>query len=186
MTLDLPAPLHPIFTRLEELHRRVSRTMQEATLCGAIAGLVLAPYRAVLDSGEWTDWVGRNCPFTPRSALNYLRAGERATAALAAQLGRPVEAAEVIAQLERALDSHDEAMIGELLEAIRKPKPALPPGEPAAPKPPRAPRTPPPPAKVASRYAVRVLTQPEPVRHLIFTELRAEFTAWLQTHQPAA
>lgn len=167
-----------------ELHARIVGHAKEAVLLAALIGLQLAEKRRTIPHGEWEAFVEATYDFTPRSALNYLDTAERATEVVT-ENGRAFgfgEEDSVHSAVVKMINSPGADHRDAFLSALRKPKPALPAPQPEKP---RAPRPPAPPAKVASRYAKKVRTAPSEVRDALFTELRPEFEAWLQTHRAA-
>lgn len=170
-------------------HRHAQDSLRESAIWSALAGLSLLPYKLTLPHGAWLPWVRENCEYCHRTATNHMRLAEK----IAGQLGVPGEALlaldlagyaalrETVAQYlapERAAER------AALIAALNPPpvsKPELPAPAPERPRAPRPTGPRPLTAKAALPLVPRLRLAPPEVRSILFTELRPEIEAWLQT-----
>lgn len=170
-------------------HRHAQDSLRESAIWSALAGLALLPYKLTLPHGAWLPWVAANCDYCHRTATNHMRLAEKVAGQLgyaskdllALDLAGYAALREVVAQYLAPERASERAA---LIAALNPPPSEK--SAPAAPAPakPRAPRpTGPRPltAKAALPLAPRLRLAPPEVRAVLFTELRPEIEAWLQT-----
>jgi len=74
------APDRPMEDRIRiinEYHDAARLCYAQSAMYVILCGFELHAARATIGHGEWEKWVEYNCPFTARTAYNYLQAAER-------------------------------------------------------------------------------------------------------------
>jgi hypothetical protein len=169
-------------------HRHSVDSLRESAIWSALAGLALLPYKLTLPHGAWLPWVKANCEYCHRTATNHMRLAEKMVgklgvseeALLALDLDGYAALRERVAQYLTPERSAERAA---LIAALNPPPPeksALP-DKPAKPRAARPTGPRPLTAKAALPLVPRLRLAPPEVRAVIFTELRPEIEAWLQT-----
>lgn len=77
LTIAPPRELPERANMIRQYHEAAVATFAQGAMYALLCGFELHAARAQLRHGEWGEWVERHCPFTARTAWNYMQAAER-------------------------------------------------------------------------------------------------------------
>lgn len=71
--------LDELASRIADEHDQFSKSVKTGLEHAIAAGHLLKRVKDTLSRGKWLDWIGKNCPFSQRTAADYMRLAEHET-----------------------------------------------------------------------------------------------------------